>query len=118
MLEEKMSCLQRIIMGALLHDIGKPVQRQGGRSGRHSTIGYEFLREKGITDPDILDQVRFHHAQEMKDANFSELCFITYLADNIAAGTDRREIEDGSPGFDAKTPLASVFNLLNNNLNP
>ena len=114
MSEEIMSCLQRIAIGALLHDIGKPVQRQGGCSGRHSTIGYEFLRERGITDPDILDQVRFHHVQEMKNGNYSELCYITCLADNIAAGTDRREIEDGSPGFDSKSPLASVFNLLNN----
>ena len=113
MVEKNTDVLLKLILGALLHDIGKPVQRQGGRSGRHSAIGADFLDECGIKVPEILEQVRNHHAQEMKQGNFSKLAYITYIADNISAGADRREIEDGSPGFDTKTPLASVFNLLN-----
>ena len=110
--------VMKITVGALLHDIGKAVQRQGGISGKHSKIGKNYLNELGITDNDILDQVRYHHGAEMNDNNFNYFSYITYIADNISSGTDRREIEDGSPGFNSKTSLASIFNLLNYKSDP
>ena len=45
----------------------------------------------------------------------SDPAYIVYIADKIAAAADRRDSETQAGGFDAKKPLASVFNLLNGN---
>ena len=107
----------KLVIGGLLHDLGKVVYRCGdGRN--HSLSGYEFLKDQaGLEDKEILNQVRHHHAGHLKGASIpsSSLAYITYQADNIAAGTDRRESTEGEDGFDKETPLASIFNLLNNN---
>ncbi|MCL2045530.1 MAG: type III-A CRISPR-associated protein Cas10/Csm1 [Oscillospiraceae bacterium] len=100
---------------ALLHDIGKVVQRAGGVSGTHSKIGIEYLRGLGFTDKDVIDSVQFHHSNELRMANdVSKFAYITYIADNIAAATDRRSAQDdySEQGWDAKMPLQSVFNLI------
>jgi len=113
----------KLTVGGLLHDIGKVVYRARKLSGTHSKRGAEWLEEKGfIKDKDILDQVRYHHAQEIRVADeISLLAYITYIADNIASGTDRRKApiegdEDNDkrrPPFNIKTPLQSVFKLVN-----
>ena len=38
-----MGCLETLIKGALLHDIGKVVYRANEESGDHSTAGATFL---------------------------------------------------------------------------
>lgn len=107
----------KLIIGSLLHDIGKVVYRSGdGRN--HSESGYEYLKsETGITDPEILNCVRYHHGSNLKSAPVSkaDCCYITYYADNIASFVDRRSIENGEDGFDKTVPLDSVFNILNGN---
>lgn len=107
----------KLIIGSLLHDIGKIVYRSGdGRN--HSQSGYEFLlNEAGISDSEILHCVRYHHGAYLHKAGIpdNDCAYITYFADNIAAFTDRREAEDAEEGFDKTIPLASVFNILNNN---
>jgi len=103
--------------GALLHDIGKVVQRAGSVSGTHSEIGKSFLKGLGFTDKDILDCVEFHHAKDIRIAanGVSPYAYIAYIADNIAAANDRRNApeEYSENGWDSKAPLQSVFNLLN-----
>ena len=107
----------KVIIGALVHDIGKPLNRYNdGRS--HSKSGYEFLKDEvGITDKEILNQIRYHHGRELAGAKIEDdsLAYITYFADNISAAVDRRDIEDGEKGWDRQTPLGSVFNILNGN---
>ena len=107
----------KVAIGAMLHDIGKVLYRaDDGRN--HSLSGYEFLKEEvGLTDPDILDQVRYHHAALLKAAQIpvDSLAYITYMADNIAAAADRRQKMDGDTGFDRHVALESVFNILNGN---
>ena len=51
----------KLMIGSLLHDIGKVVYRSGdGRN--HSLSGYEYLKiEAHISDDDILYCVRYHH---------------------------------------------------------
>lgn len=107
----------KLVIGSLLHDIGKIVYRSGdGRN--HSQSGYEYLKEEaGIEDKDILNCVRYHHGSNLKSARLEmdDLAYLTYFADNIAAAADRRESLDAEEGFDKQMPLASIFNLLNGN---
>ena len=109
----------KLVIGSLLHDIGKVIYRQGGDRRNHSVGGYDYLRtEAGIDDSDILDCVRFHHAAALKGASIEDdrLAYIVYLADNIAAFADRRKKEESEDtGFELSTPLQSVFNILNGN---
>ncbi len=106
-----------LVIGSLLHDIGKVVYRTGdGRN--HSQSGYEYLKElKPEFDGMILDCVRYHHGTHLKGAKLltDHPAYLTYFADNIAAAVDRREGMETEDGFDKTVPLASVFNVLNNN---
>ena len=108
----------RITIGGLLHDIGKGLYRASD-SGDHGHSGYVFLKDEvGINDQEILDQVRFHHAAVLKDADLpsDSPVYITYYADNVASAVDRRERPEGAVyGFDKSVPLDSVFNILNGN---
>lgn len=107
----------KIIVGCLLHDIGKILYRyQDGRN--HAVSGAEFLeKQAGITDRDILEQVRYHHAALLKSSGVSEnsLAYIAYIADNVAAAADRRNRSETGAGFARELPLDSIFNLLNGN---
>lgn len=105
----------KILVGSLLHDIGKAVYRSGdGRN--HSESGYHYLKdEAGIQDREILNCVRYHHGASLKQADLDRdaIAYLSYYADNVAAATDRRLKEDPEEGFDKRVPLSSVFNLLN-----
>lgn len=105
----------RLVIGSLLHDIGKVAYRSGdGRN--HSKSGYEFLKEhEQAFDRDILDCVRYHHGVHLKSAGISEqsIAYLTYFADNVASAADRRQAMEAEDGFDKTVPLASIFNLLN-----
>ena len=113
----------KLIIGSLLHDIGKVIYRDGSDRRNHSVSGYDFLKEilkkEGLEeDEEILNCVRYHHLEPLKEANLedNDLAYIVYLADNIAAFADRREKENiEKKGFDLKVPLQSVFNILNGN---
>ena len=129
------------IIGCLLHDIGKPIQRAAlGYEGNHSAIGRAFMKKAWLADsrnpsqfgdelnePDIssedrniLDAISYHHAQALRAATehgrlaADAPAYVAYIADNIAAGTDRRKAasDDGSGAatWDLKSPLHSVFN--------
>lgn len=107
----------KLIIGSLLHDVGKIIYRTSDRR-THAESGYHFLKEEtNIEDVEILNQVRYHHARELKAAHLPQdsLAYITYIADNIAAAMDRRSKEDGEKGFIKDQPLESVFNILNGN---
>ena len=109
--------LQKLVIGGLLHDIGKVLFRASdGRN--HSISGYDFLKnEIHMEDQDILNQVRYHHSKLLRSASIADddLAYITYMADNISAASDRRKKDDGSAGFEKMIPLSSIFNLLNRN---
>lgn len=97
--------------GSLFHDIGKAVQRTTGLRKKHQLVGAEFL-EPYMNEKPILNCLKYHHVN-LRNANITDddLSYITYIADNIASGTDRRP-NDEDPGFkwDAKTPLQDIFN--------
>lgn len=106
-----------VIFGCLLHDIGKVLYRYGdGRN--HAISGAAYLQETvKMQDKDILEQVKYHHGKMLKDSGVSQdsLAYICYVADNIAAATDRRPKDEAGNGFVKNLPLESIFNLLNEN---
>lgn len=108
----------KLMLGSLLHDMGKVIYRAGDQR-RHSATGFEFIREEcNIKDKEVLDSIRYHHAEELKSARLApdSLAYITYFADNVAAFADRRKDEDTLDyGFNKDVPLHSVFNVLNGN---
>ena len=109
----------KLIIGSLLHDIGKVVYREGNDRRNHSISGYDFLKEEARKeDKEVLNCIRYHHMSALKGASLREddLAYIVYLADNIAAFADRRKKDEGEEkGFDLSVPLQSVFNILNGN---
>jgi CRISPR-associated protein Csm1 len=115
--------LFNITIGALLHDIGKVIYRAGRIDGRaHPISGMNFLNEF-TAEQEILEHVSFHHAKDIRSSFLpnDSTAYITYCADNISAGVDRRRIEGDEQewqGFDKSLPMATVFNILcNNNTN-
>ena len=106
----------KLIVGALLHDMGKVVYRAGTDNSNHSKSGFDYLKSFKLDD-EILNCVRYHHAKEVKSANIAKdsLAYIVYIADNMASAADRRDIDEGEGGFQKDLPLSSIFNLLNNN---
>ena len=110
----------RLVIGALLHDIGKVVYRSGADSRRHALGGTDYLHSEriGLVDKEILDCVHYHHAADLRQAKLAKdsLAYIVYMADNIASAADRREQDDSvSGGFDKAKAMDSIFNLLNGN---
>lgn len=108
-------------MGGLLHDVGKIVYRAGLDAGNHSESGARWLENTLSQRPEfrpLFECARYHHARYLKDApvDRASLAWIVYIADNIAAGADRRErCDEGTGGapFEREIPLSSVFNILN-----
>lgn len=109
---------KKLIIGSLLHDIGKVIYRQGIDVRKHGQSGYDYLKEMiPDFDSEILNCIRYHHGDTLKNVSIheQELAYIVYMADNIAAATDRREKETAERGFEIHTPLQPVFNILNRN---
>lgn len=109
----------KVVIGGLLHDIGKVVQRSNGKKINHSQMGYDFLKdEMGVEDLSVLNSVLYHHRDLLQDANITDndIAYIVYVADNIASAVDRRTLSDEKTfGFKWDMPLQSVFNILNKN---
>ncbi|NLD46908.1 MAG: type III-A CRISPR-associated protein Cas10/Csm1, partial [Clostridiaceae bacterium] len=114
---------EALIAGALLHDIGKVALRAGKSSkGKdHSEAGAEwaenFSKEKTVKG-ELIECIRFHHGKSLKASKLGDdsYAWIVYEADNIAAGTDRRNDPEGSEAGGAKfrqdKALESVFNVV------
>ncbi|WP_172674216.1 type III-A CRISPR-associated protein Cas10/Csm1 [Syntrophomonas palmitatica] len=106
-------------MAGILHDFGKVLHRGDQIDGRaHSVSGRDWI-EKYTDNQEILDCIRYHHHQDLDRAglNPDHPAYAVYIADNIASGLDRREIEgEGLKGFDKNRPQESIYNLLNNNI--
>ena len=105
--------------GGLLHDTGKAVYRAGRQRGSHSEQGYQFLHGvlPGAGWAPALDCVRYHHAAALRGAAKTlpadSPAYIVYLADDLSAAADRREVEGESSSFRRDLPLDSVFTHLN-----
>lgn len=103
--------LNELFYGSMLHDIGKILQRAGAPFIEHSKLGKEYLR-RFTSNKRILHQIRYHHSKQIRSSlPDNDLAFITYIADNIASGIDRRnQTEDLDYGFERDSNLEDIFN--------
>lgn len=107
----------KLVIGSLLHDVGKVIYRTGNIE-KHSLSGAKYLmNEAKVEDKSVIDCVKYHHSDALKNANLdrNSLAYITYIADNIASASDRRDNDSSDYGFTVTMPLAPVFNILNKN---
>lgn len=108
----------KLVIGGLLHDIGKVIYRTGDRRN-HSKSGYDYLKEEiKIEDKEILESVLYHHASNIRSSNIqpNSYAYITYISDNIASAVDRRNSEEAIDyGFEKSLPLQPVFNIIKGN---
>ncbi|MCI9247276.1 MAG: type III-A CRISPR-associated protein Cas10/Csm1 [Clostridia bacterium] len=112
--------LDKVIYSALLHDIGKVFQRADRVKVKHGIYGVEELEK--IIDKDIINDLKTsiinHHKDELKDAQLEakDISYIIYEADNIAAASERREIDnEQNKIFKWDVPLDSIYNIIKYN---
>lgn len=100
-----------LFYGSILHDTGKLVQRATKEKKRHSAIGTQFMKNFPMNQA-MLHQISYHHYQELSQAKIADqdLAYITYIADNIASGTDRRQHgEVIQRQWDSQANLEDIF---------
>ena len=115
----------KVQWAGMLHDVGKVALRAGvgERKQNHALLGAEELHRIFDEDPRlkaISEAVRYHHARALSSSGLENdhIAYIICEADNIAAGTDRRELpsEEYSDNpfqkFRATKSLESVYNLV------
>ena len=109
-----------VILGGLFHGIGKMlyIHNDGINNGEK---GYQFIKDAGIDNESILEQLKFQQYNILKEANIAEdsLAYITCWANSIVS---RRSPEEHSKNTEEKknisnkaVPLQSVFNIINGN---
>lgn len=101
---------RKLVMGALLHDIGKLVQRADDRptSSSHSDFGARWL-ESRETVKEYADFAKFHHSpEEYRDIS---LLAIMHLADWLAAG-ERLDPEKELAEWEREAVLLSLFSKI------
>ena len=86
-----------LVCGSLLHDIGKIIYRGTSERAKHSKLGGDFIKSfEQFRNTELTDCIRYHHAQEITSVKSNKeknsLFYITYIADNISSGMDRRKI--------------------------
>lgn len=109
-----------VILGGLFHDIGNILYTHNvGISNCEE--GYRFIKDAGIDNESILEQLKFQQYNILKEANIAEdsLAYITCWANSIVS---RRSPEEHSKNTEEKKnisnkaiPLQSVFNIINGN---
>ena len=111
-----------LILGALLHDVGKLIQRADDQPTRmtHQEFGAKWLREKGIPES-IASVVERHHLlkkvdprYEALDAGVSRRTLVVAQADWLSAAErpDKEVLSDEKGQWRADVPLLSVFSKI------
>lgn len=62
-----------LIIGSMIHDIGKVIYRGSSDGRNHSVSGCDFLKESVENiNLEILNCVRYHHSSEIKYAKLKK----------------------------------------------
>ena len=120
MTPEELREYHTVVLGALLHDIGKLKQRAEGKRVAHERLGADWLR--GALVPrlsfltheertDLENVVRLHHDRDyLRSSGAIRAARIVATADHLASGERVPHSEEGDPRRD---PLLSVFAQVN-----
>lgn len=103
-----------LVIGALLHNIGKILFDEYKTSYENLEI-YEVLN---INNQDILDCIRYQTYEQIQKSNLrsDSIALIAYVASAIVSDINNIKNEEfKDEDFDQNTPLYSIFNILNNN---
>ncbi len=103
-----------LLIGALLHDIGKFKMRGDNvKSGKdHSTIGAEWAKNytsKGLPN-DVPHLIQWHHKKYWEYFHEYNDNLIIYQADNLAAQSEREEKDDAE--FNPSAPLSAILSTV------
>ncbi len=105
-----------LIRGALLHDIGKVVQRanENPTLKKHTEWGYEWLKENLQDDSVALAALAHHYTKDDDYAMTSNFGLIWYEADNLASAErkERERLEESK--WHSEVAIASPFSRINN----
>lgn len=104
----------KLVLAALLHDVGKAIFRQADEKSAVSQSGWLFLRdEAGVEDEEILDCVRYHCPAALGASGLraNSLAYIVATANRIATLAQWQEVEEAAP-FEMSMPLRSIFGRL------
>lgn len=108
-----------LVSGALLHDIGKLIQRSENQpfDKTHGQWGYDWLTTNKLFENDFaVNAVITHHFKD-EGVFQSNYGLIWYEADNLAS-SERKQEEDKEKGkWEMFTPLASPFFRVRNPIN-
>ncbi len=108
---------KHIVLGALLHDVGKVCQRADKRPTRHKhqRFGVEWFESlrpevKRAISEDVKDYILWHHSEKDDELDVRKQArgdlLLVWEADNLAAGERPEKAESE---FDHYCPLYSVF---------
>lgn len=108
---------KKVVIAALLHDIGKLIQRANNEYIYHGSVGYDYLKAINF-DEEILEAVKNHHSKKLSEVNTLKNDFLTYLiyeADNLSAAHDRKDnlAEKIENKWESDSSLKTVFSFLN-----
>jgi len=103
-----------LLIGALLHDIGKFRMRQNEpKLGLdHSTIGAEWAKSYlGLKlPPSVPDLIQWHHRKYWDNFHEYNDNLLVYQADNLAAQSEREQKDDAE--FKSTAPLTSILSTI------
>ncbi|HPU29590.1 MAG TPA: type III-A CRISPR-associated protein Cas10/Csm1 [Syntrophorhabdaceae bacterium] len=109
---------ETVVLGALLHDIGKVVQRANNNptSKKHTEWGYEWLETHFQKHPAKLAAIAHHYTKDDDYALNNNLGLIWYQSDNLASKErkDKEKLEEGK--WHSEIAMASPFSRVNNPL--
>lgn len=105
----------KIALGALLHDIGKAVQRSQKNpfDKKHGQWGYDWLCDLNLFDTTIINSTITHHKDDVGVFS-SNMGIIWYEADNLASSERKQTKKDEKEKWDIYTPLVSPFFKIRN----
>lgn len=91
--------LPLVALGALLHDIGKVIQRADldPMKCSHSKFGARFLETADLVTANqnwqwVIESVQYHHWKDIKEGRASlPIAWFVFEADNLASAHDRRD---------------------------
>lgn len=106
-----MDDFQLIVKGALLHDIGKLIQRSAENPFHktHGQWGYEWLNANKFFENDFSINATITHHSADREVFESNYGLIWYEADNLASSERKQEDYEQKGRWDMFTPLASPF---------